>query len=136
MSELTGISLVGSGKTPFVRSVDAATSPFPADGVVKTLADGSKSVFLPCPPRSPQLWREVLFELGEHLWIPVGDYFRRQGDVVMFHTARNAEHAVSLPMDLRGKTATELFSGRTFSGDVLKFRTDGPDTLLFKFNMR
>lgn len=136
MSDLTGIDLVGSGPKPQVRSTDAAAKPFPADGVVKTLAEGSTSVFLPCPPRGPQLWREVLAGLGEHLWIPVGDYFRRQGDVVMFHTARAADHAVVLPADLRGKTATELFSGRKFTGDTLSFKTDGPDTLLFKFAER
>ena len=134
MSDLTGVTLVGAGKTPTVRCVDAEAKPFPADGVVKTLADGSKSVFLPCPPRGPRLWRAVLSELGEHLWIPVGDYFRRQGDVVMFHTARTAEHVVSLPVELRGKKAVEIFSGRTFSGDALAFTTDGPDTLLFKFD--
>jgi hypothetical protein len=85
------------------------------------------------PPKDEQGWRDIFASIGTHLYAPVGNYVRRHGDLVMFHTANAGEHSLIPPDDLAGKDATELFSGRVFSGTEFRFKTEGCDTLLLKF---
>lgn len=99
----------------------------------KTLADGSVVVFLPDVPKSEAAWRETFLALGARPLVKGFDYVRRHGDLVMFHTANAGEHTLVPPDDLAGKDATELFSGRVFSGAEFRFKTEGCDTLLLKF---
>jgi hypothetical protein len=47
----------------------------------------------------------------------------------MFHTGKTGTHEIRFP-GYAG--ATEMFSGKTYSGDRITIETDGPETLLFK----
>ena len=81
-------------------------------------------------PSTPDQWRAEFDRLGAKAMTVPRAYVRRQGDLVLFHTARAGNWRLALPDGATG--AEELFSGRTFEGQVLKFETDGVDTLLFK----
>jgi hypothetical protein len=133
MSDLTGLSLTGAGIDPAVKCLDESVQKFSSGGVKKTLADGSVAAFLPDAPKDETVWREAFLAIGARPLVKGFDYVRRHGDLVMFHTANAGEHTLVPPDDLAGKAATELFSGRVFSGSEFRFKTEDCDTLLLKF---
>jgi len=123
---------------PIARGLSAKIT---ADGVeaVRLMLPGAKpGVFGPAvreiaeSPADERAWAEIFASLGTHRFVPPGNYVRRHGDLVLFHTAQKACQSVRLPPDLQDGTVTELFSGKAFKGPELRFETMGPDTLLFK----
>ena len=90
---------------------------------------GPDGVTLENIPLGAPAWRKLLYNLGTPLFAPAGHCVRRYGDVMMFHTGKTGTHEIRFP-GYAG--ATEMFSGKTYSGDRITIETDGPDTLLFK----
>lgn len=83
-------------------------------------------------PDGETAWADIFASLGTHLYTTPGNYVRRQGNLLLFHTAAEMQQVVRLPTDWQSVKMTEMFSGRTFEGPELRFKTVGSDTLLFK----
>ena len=130
MSELTGIKLAGSGVSPKVRCLENDVRKLPAGAVCKTLSDKSKSVFVPDVPRTGAQWNALLKAAGVHAYTAPGSYFRRHGNLLMFHTGTKGVHTLTLPE--KSGTLTELFSGKTYRAPVVKLSSEGAQTWLFK----
>ena len=131
MSELTGIRLTGSGALPQVKCVDPDVTQLPEGAVIKLLPDGSKSVFAATVPNSGTKWRNLLTSLGVHAYTAPESYFRRHGNLFMFHTGKKGMHRITLPE--KSGTVTELFSGKQYSAPVIEVESEaGPGTWLFK----
>lgn len=80
-------------------------------------------------PAAVQEWAALFSSLGAERVSDVGNYVRRRGGLVLFHTARAAKHRLRLPEE---GSYVELFSNRDYDGREFDIDTDGPDTLLFK----
>ena len=130
MSELTGIELTGAGTLPQVKCVDPAVKKLPGGAVVKTLPDRSRAVFAAAVPNSGTKWRDLLKALGVHAYTAPENYFRRQGNLFMFHTGRKGPHTITLPE--KSGVAVELFSGRKYPAPAIEIRSEGPGTWLFR----
>ena len=85
-------------------------------------------------PSSLADWRRFLSGLGAHFYGPEGHYVRRHGNLLLFHTAGISRQELSLPPDLSGRPATELFSGRLIADGRLTVESAGPRTWLFRFD--
>ena len=131
MSALTGISAEGMARRPRVVCRDsAAQSVCGGKAFSRTLPSGARSIIVPEPPRSPEAYAEILKESGAWLYTTTGSYFRRHGDVFMFHTGTVGKHTIQLPE--KGVRVRELFSGTEYDGSGLALESDGPYTWLFK----
>lgn len=131
MSELTGIKLTGSGALPQVKCSDPDATRLPGGVAVKQLPDGSKSVFIATVPNSGTKWYNLLTSIGVHAYTAPENYFRRHGNLFMFHTGKKGIHQITLPDKVRA--VTELFSGKQYSAPVINVKSEaGPGTWLFK----
>ena len=95
---------------------------------------GSKVQEVEKIPGSLVDWRRFFSDLGAHLYAPEGHYVRRHGNLLLFHTAGISRQDLSLPPDLSGRPATELFSGRRIADGRLTVESAGPQTWLFRFD--
>ncbi len=59
-----------------------------------------------------------------------GNYFRRHGDIFMFHTGAAGRHTIHMPT-LRSEVR-DLFSDERYKSRDIVLETDGPNTWLFK----
>ena len=134
MCDLTGIKLSGSGVLPNVKCVDTNVKQLPGNAVIKVLPDKSKAVFSAVLPKSGTQWQQLLGALGVHAYIKPESYFRRHGNLFMFHTGKKGLHTITLPE--KSGMVTELFSGKKYSLPVIKIQTNGPTTQLFKLQNR
>ena len=130
MSELTGIKLAGADALPKVKCVDTAVKQLPGGAVIKNLPDQSKAVFLTAIPKNGTKWHNLLTSLGVHAYTAPENYFRRHGNLFMFHTGAKGKHRITLPE--KSGEAVELFSGKKYILPVIELNSDGPDTRLFK----
>lgn len=80
-------------------------------------------------PEGGEAWREVLVNIGATPIGPVGNYIRRHGNILMFHTGKAGTYKLSLPEGM--SKVRELYSGRKYNTSELTLQTDGPDTFLF-----
>ena len=85
-------------------------------------------------PYSVSEWRTYFDSLGVRAIASAGTYVRRQGNLILYHCAKSGRQALDVPEDLRGSRVEELFGGKVFAGDRIEFKTDGCDTLLFRFD--
>jgi dienelactone hydrolase len=81
-------------------------------------------------PDSADAWRKMFKEHGAHLYGESGSWLRRRGNLIAYATGRAGRHRLTLKPGEKG--ATELFSGRHFTGETIEFDTDIPQTWLFK----
>ena len=133
MSDLTGLRLEGAGVEPKVVCRDGQAKTGLFGGSVKKIGNGARSVFQPHPLRSQDEWRKLFESVGVRGYVPPGNYFRRHGDVMMYHVGRAVRTTVCVPPEDRGRKVTEIFSGRTFDSDRIEVESSGPETFLFKF---
>ena len=114
-----------------MKCVDPDVTQLPEGAVIKLLPDGSKSVFAAAVPNSGTKWRNLLTSLGVHAYTAPESYFRRHGNLFMFHTGKKGMHRITLPE--KSGTVTELFSGKQYSAPVIEVESEaGPGTWLFK----
>lgn len=131
MSALTGIAATGVARTPKVVCRDAAAKPIcGGKAFVKDLTGGARTILVPEPPRTGADYAALLKEAGAWAYVEPGSYFRRHGDVFLFHTGTPGKHVIRLPES--GVRVRELFSGADYRAPELSMETDGPDTWLFK----
>ena len=131
MSALTGVSATGAARRPRIVCRDPqAAAVCGGKAFSKALAGGARSIVVPEPPQSPEECAALLAEAGAWMYVAPGSYFRRHGDVFMFHTGTPGVHEIRLPEgDVKVR---ELFSGTEWTAPRLALRTDGPGTWLFK----
>jgi hypothetical protein len=138
MSALTGVAASGVARRPRVVCRDPEATRFvAANGILyhaKTLAGGSRSIIVPEMPAGsdgsgPGVYAQILKEAGAWQYTAPGSYFRRHGDVFMFHTGTPGTHTIALPDDVA--KVRELFTGAEFGSNVITLQTDGPNTWLF-----
>ncbi len=98
----------------------------------KTLPDKSRAIFLGVYPENGQQWARILKMAGAHNYTGAGSYFRRHGDLVMFHTGIAGKHTITLPEQF--SFATELYSGKVFKSNPIILEASGPATWLIKIN--
>jgi hypothetical protein len=132
MSELTGITLQGAGTNPEVKCLDKEARKSTETSVMKTFADGSRAVFCRDVPKSGAEWQNILRKAGSHIYTAPGSYFRKHGNVFMFHTGTRGTHRISLREN--AGSVTELFTNQTLMADNIVLKTDGPATWLFQMN--
>ncbi|MBR7137935.1 MAG: hypothetical protein IKD44_00160 [Lentisphaeria bacterium] len=88
----------------------------------KTLADGSKVIYLGSYPQTAPVWRNLLSKAGAAALTAHGSYLRRHGNLIMFHTGKKALHKITLPSAYKG--AVELFSGKKYTGRVISLKSE------------
>jgi hypothetical protein len=76
------------------------------------------------------MYAAILKAAGAHQYTAEGSYFRRHGDVFLFHTGTVGTHTITLPGDVA--KVRELFSGEEFDSNVITLEADGPATWLFR----
>lgn len=132
MSNLTGITADGVARRPNVICRDPAATRYGRDILyyVKTLDSGARSIIVPEMPDRPEVYRAILSDAGVWMYTDPGNYFRRHGDVIMFHTGKAGTHTILLPDNV--KIVRELFTGTEYNSSELTLETDGPNTWLFK----
>jgi len=131
MSALTGVSAKGTARVPkVVCTDDAAQKVCGGKAFAKALDGGARAMIVPEPPRSGEEYAAVLKAAGAWPYVAPGSYFRRYGDVFMFHTGKAGRHEIRLPDE--NVRVRELFSGVECASPVLAVETDGPNTWLFK----
>ena len=130
MSELTGIKLAGAGAMPAVKCVDLEAKDLVNGAVAKSLPDGSKAVFSAAIPKTGTQWQNLLTALGVHAYTAPESYFRRHGNIFMFHTGEKGTHTITLPE--KSGTVTELFTGKQYEAPVIRIESEGPGTWLFR----
>ena len=69
-------------------------------------------------------------EAGAWMYTAPGNYFRRHGDIFMFHTGAVGRHTIRMPM-MTG-SVRDLFSDERYKSKEFMLETDGPNTWLFK----
>lgn len=132
MSELTGITAAGVARRSSIYSNDsAANTVWGTDFIMyqKTFASGARSFLVPEAPYKLVQSRELMEKIGAWMYTGTDSYFRRHGDVFMFHTGTAGTHKIKLP---EKRKVRELFSGTEYDTDELTLTTDGPNTWLFK----
>ena len=83
-------------------------------------------------PDTPARWRARLERAGAVPSAPLDTYFRRQGDLFLFHTGVAGTVTVH-PGIADAAEFVELFSDRRYpGGETVEITTDGPATLLFR----
>ena len=131
----------GVARRPHIVCRDSAASrEHTRHGVyhVKTLADGARSIVVPEMPAGsdgsgPGEYATILKAAGAHQYTAEGNYFRRHGDVFMFHTA-GTDGALNITFPAGVAKVRELYSGQEFtlSNSKLAVESDGPGTWVFK----
>ena len=134
MSELTGIKLAGAGAMPAVKCVDPEAKELVNGAVAKSLPDGSKAVFSASVPKTGTQWQNLLTALGVHAYTAPESYFRRHGNIFMFHTGEKGTHIITLPE--KSRTVTELFTGTQYEAPVIRIESEGPGTWLFRMQQQ
>ena len=88
---------------------------------------------LPSYTSQPNVWRDLLVEMGATPMAPRGHCIRRHGDVFMFHTA-GTDGALNITFPAGVAKVRELYSGQEFtlSNSKLAVESDGPGTWVFK----
>ena len=131
MSTLMGMTASGAARRP--RIVCSGSEDFYTDNViyyVKTLEGGARSIVVNKMPESVEDYVTILHEAGARSYAAPGSYFRRHGDVFMFHTGTAGTHTITLPDGV--VKVKELYTGEEFNSNVITLETDGPSTWLFK----
>ena len=131
MTELTGIASTGVARRPKV-SWSGCNKLLIRDfySYVSTNANGTVSILVPEFPNSPTGYRQILQAAGAWFYTDEGSYFRRHGDVFMFHTGTAGRHVIRLP-DAVVKVR-ELYTGAEYASNEITLQADGPMTWLFK----
>lgn len=133
MSRLTGVTATGVARRPKIQCNDtSAIRKSTPDFIfyVKTLEGGARSIIVPQMPNSAERYKAVLNEAGAWFYTAMGSYFRRHGDVFMFHTGTTGKHVIRLPVNVL--KVRELYTGEEFNSNELTLQADGPATWLFK----
>ena len=136
MSALTGVAATGVARRPRVVCRDPdAKRVCSGKAWAKTLAGGARSIVVPEMPAGGggigiEEYASLLREAGAWRYTAPGNYFRRHGDVFMFHTGTPGSHVIRLPG--KADKVRELFTGQEFDSNELTLETDGPNTWLFK----
>ncbi len=138
MSALTGVTASGvARRSNIVKADSAASRKYTRNAVyyVKTLDTGARSIVVPEMPAGsngsgPGEYAIILKEAGAHQYTAEGNYFRRHGDVFMFHTGTNGTHTITLPDNVA--KVRELFTGTEYNSNVITLQSDGPNTWLFR----
>lgn len=136
MSELTGVELAGSGIDPKIVCHDDAVQDGPCGSFIKNLGDSARAVILPVPPSSWTAWRKLFDHLNVRADAPGGNYFRRHGDVFMFHVGEKGTYALQVPDLKPGDAVVELFSGKRYNAAPLSLATSIPETWLFRIERK
>ena len=132
MSALTGVAATGVARRSNIVCVDpAATTHYTRHGVyhAKTLGGGARSIIVPDMPAGsdgtgPGEYATILKAAGARQYTAEGSYFRRHGDVFLFHTGTVGTHTITLPDDVA--KVRELFTGEEFDSNVITLEADGP----------
>ncbi|MCR5751112.1 MAG: hypothetical protein K6G91_04050 [Kiritimatiellae bacterium] len=139
MSALTGVTASGVARRSNIVSTDSAASRYyTSHGIyyVKTLDSGARSIIVPEMPAGsdgsgPGEYAKILKAAGARQYTPEGNYFRRHGDIFMFHTGTNGTHTtITLPDNV--VKVRELFTGAEYTSNVITLESDGPNTWLFR----
>ena len=138
MSALTGVTATGVARRSNIACTDSAASKtYIRHGVyyVKTLEGGARSIIVPDMPAGsdgsgPGEYAKILTAAGAHQYTAEGNYFRRHGDVFMFHTGTNVTHTITLPDNV--VKVRELFTGTEYDSNVITLQSDGPNTWFFR----
>ena len=131
MSSLTGVTAAGVARRPKIVCRDPEAKPVcGGKAFAKRLSGKSKSIIVPEPPRSPKEYAALLKEAGAWMYTAPGNYFRRHGDIFMFHTGAVGRHTIRMPM-MTG-SVRDLFSDERYKSKEFMLETDGPNTWLFK----
>jgi hypothetical protein len=136
MSELTGVELAGSGIDPKIVCHDDAVQDGPCGSFIKNLGDSARAVILPVPPSSWTDWRKLFDHLNVRADAPGGNYFRRHGDVFMFHVGAKGTYVLQVPDLKPGDAVVELFSGKRCNAAPLSLATSIPETWLFRIERK
>lgn len=133
MCALTGMDLKGAGVRPAVVCTDSAAKRFETagGGWEKTLADGSRALVFPSPPKGIADNRQLLQMLGAHFYTSEDTYVRRHGDYLMVHVGKAGSYPVTLRPDDCGKSLHELFTNRDYGKGPLTLTCDSAATWLF-----
>ena len=67
---------------------------------------------------------------------PGGNYFRRHGDMFMFHVGAKETYALQVPDLKPGDAVVELFSGKRYNAAPLSLATSIPETWLFRIERK
>ena len=132
MTELTGIASSGVARRPKVTWSGCNRLLIGNDfySYVKTNASGTVSILMPEFPNSPAGYRQILQAAGAWFYTDPGSYFRRHGNVFMYHTGTTGAHTIRLPDNVT--KVKELFTGAEYTSNVISLQADGPKTWLFK----
>ena len=90
---------------------------------------GAASVVYEQMPDGGAAWQKLLTDLGAHAVAPAGNYVRRHGDALLFHTGGAGRWTLAVP---GASGAVELYSGRRYDTGRLVVESDGPDTFAFR----
>ena len=132
MSELTGVELAGSGIAPRVVCHDATAKDGPCGSFIKSVGNSARAVILPIPPSTWTDWRKLFDYLNVRADAPGGNYFRRHGDVFMFHAGQGGTYTLQVPDLKPGDAVIELFNGKRYNVAPLSLATSIPETWLFR----
>ena len=131
MSSLTGVTASGVARRPKIVCRDPEAKPVcGGKAFAKKLSGKSKSIIVPEPPRSPKEYAALLKEAGAWMYTAPGNYFRRHGDIFMFHTGAVGRHTIRMPMMSGG--VRDLFTDERYKAKEFVLETDGPNTWLLK----
>ena len=82
-------------------------------------------------PLKAAQWHKILLKTGLKPAASPGSYFRRHGNLVMFHTGIKGNHTIALPRGYKG--AFELFTGKKYTDSTISVTSSaGPATWVFK----
>ena len=130
MSDFCGIKLTGASAIPDVKCIDPAAKKYKNGIAVKMLADGSKSIFVPQFPENEKMWQDILKMAGAWVYTDSGNYFRRHGDIFLFHTGKKGTFKINLPE--KSGEVIELFSGKRCNVSDVRVNSKGAGTWLFR----
>lgn len=134
MSALTGVSASGMARHPRIVCNDGSAKRYYLDQesvfYEQTFSNGARSIVVPEFPDSVEDYVTVLRQAGAWFYAEAGNYFRRHGDVFMFHVARKGLYTLRLPATVR--RVRELYTGVDYTKNAIALESAGPATWLFK----
>ncbi|MBR1967348.1 MAG: hypothetical protein IKA22_12145 [Lentisphaeria bacterium] len=113
-----------------MKCIDPAAKKYKNGIAVKMLADGSKSIFVPQFPENEKMWQDILKMAGAWVYTDSGNYFRRHGDIFLFHTGKKGTFKINLPE--KSGEVIELFSGKRCNVSDVRVNSKGAGTWLFR----
>ena len=125
---------------PAAKTIDGIRTKLAADGSTAIRVEptgvpqvdlGVKTVRTQAVPVTGVAWAKLFGEAGAHMYVAPESYIRRQGDVIMYHTAEAGTHVITLPESDRGKVFFDVLSGGSFAAPRMELECDGPRTWLF-----